>query len=152
MYGCLVENFYCIFDQCVLWKLGPFYLIRVRTGVGSGCSLRGADFLQILDGAANDSIIWAGGAHQDIRQLFTGTKSSAQRKQILANSDTFTRPGSWELLNSVTQIIKRCKPINKLLHLAFAANTILPSVPNVAPCPEDLAPLFMFCQGWAGLG
>ena len=40
---------------------GPwqFYLIRVksRRGIGMLTELRGADFLQILDGAANDSII-----------------------------------------------------------------------------------------------
>lgn len=138
----------------VVKTLAPILLdLGSCLGVLLGCSLRGADFLQILDGAANDSIIsepWAGG-----RVLGEQTKTSAdsysrrnwetgdpaRRKQISASPSTDTRSFDSNKKDEEGQSIK-------LLYSAFAANAIIPKVsPNVAQCPEDLVPLFMFCQG-----
>ena len=112
----------------------PLDQIRVRPGVGSGCSLRGADFLQILDGAANDSIIsehWAG-EHTKTSDSYSPEPRAQPRGSKYRQIQT-PSPSRSCCLTLWRKQIKRWRPINRILHLAFAANTILPSVPNVAP-------------------
>ena len=78
---------------------------------------------------------------QTVIHAGTGRQDPAQRKQISASPSTNTRSFDSNKKDEEGQSIK-------LLYSAFAANTINPKEsPNVAQCPEDLVPLFMFCQG-----
>ena len=137
-----------------------FHLIRVRPGVGSGCSLRGADFLQILDGAANDSIIsehWAG-EHTKTSDSYSPEPRAQPRgskyRQIQTPSPSPSRSCCLTLWRKQ---IKRWRLGGQSIEysilplLPIQSSQVCPMLPR---CPEDLAPLFMFCQGWgwAGLG
>ena len=135
-----------------------FHLIRVRPGVGSGCSLRGADFLQILDGAANDSIIsehWAG-EHTKTSDSYSPEPRAQPRGSKYRQIQT-PSPSRSCCLTLWRKQIKRWRLGGQSIEysilplLPIQSSQVCPMLPR---CPEDLAPLFMFCQGWgwAGLG